>query len=291
MWTSSSRPLLAALGLLCLLFGGTSVAQENGDRLDQVQEKGVLRVAVYRDFPPYSYHAGGHYEGIDVDLAKALANRLKLGMNLMLITADESMGDDLRNAVWKGHYLGGGVADVMMHVPVDPAFARENDRAAIFSPYLDEHMAVAFDRDQVGDNAQLLDLYDKRIGVELDTNAAYFLSSAYHGRLRASAERFLSITEALAKLKEGKVAAVLASRPQLENGLGEALGKRFRIADAPLQGLFQKQWSVGLAVKAGNPRLQAALNDAMAQLRADGTLAEILGHYHVSRTAMVQLEP
>ena len=40
-----------------------------GDLLDAVQERGVLRVAVYDDFAPFS-EAG---KGIDVDLARALA--------------------------------------------------------------------------------------------------------------------------------------------------------------------------------------------------------------------------
>ena len=41
---------------------------------------------------------------------------------------DENMNDDLRNMVWKGHYLGYGPADVMLHVPVDNRLMAENDK-------------------------------------------------------------------------------------------------------------------------------------------------------------------
>ena len=44
------------------------------------------------------------------------------------------MNDDLRNMVWKGHYLGAQPSDVMMHVPVDEHLARANDKVRIFGP-------------------------------------------------------------------------------------------------------------------------------------------------------------
>jgi hypothetical protein len=73
--------------------------------LDTVTDRGVLRFAVYRDFPPFSHRAGGTLEGADVDLAKAIGAKLGLGVEFMELTADENMDDDLRNAVWKGPIL------------------------------------------------------------------------------------------------------------------------------------------------------------------------------------------
>ena len=46
--------------------------------LDTVTERGVLRFAVYRDFPPFSHRVGGTLEGADVDLAKAIGEKLGL---------------------------------------------------------------------------------------------------------------------------------------------------------------------------------------------------------------------
>ncbi|MFO1328447.1 MAG: hypothetical protein U1F56_13900 [Rubrivivax sp.] len=43
------------------------------------------------------------------------------------------MNDDLRNMVWRGHYLGFGPADVLMHVPVNRPLM-ENPRVEIFAP-------------------------------------------------------------------------------------------------------------------------------------------------------------
>ena len=50
--------------------GGVDLAaQEESDALARVEEKGVLRAAVYRDFAPYSYLKEGRYVGLDVDVA------------------------------------------------------------------------------------------------------------------------------------------------------------------------------------------------------------------------------
>jgi ABC-type amino acid transport substrate-binding protein len=68
----------------------------------KIAQSGGLKVAVYNEFAPFSN--GG--AGIDIDLAQALANKLGLRLNLLPFPAAEDLGDDLRNMVWKGHYLG-----------------------------------------------------------------------------------------------------------------------------------------------------------------------------------------
>ena len=88
----------------------------SADTLTSVRERGRLRVAVYNDFPPYAM-AGG--KGIDADIARAIAAKLGVTAEVVGYNADEDMNDDLRNMVWKGHYLGTQPSDVMMHVPVD----------------------------------------------------------------------------------------------------------------------------------------------------------------------------
>lgn len=273
-------------GLLLVLTCNALAQEGQGDRLDRVNEKGVLRVAVYRDFPPYSFSDSGHYRGIDVDLAHALAKRMGLGVSVMPITADETMEDDLRNAVWKGHYLGGGVADVMMHVPVDENFAKANRKVEILAPYLAEHVAVAVNVKRVAAGTAFMDLNRYKIGVELDTIADHYLSAAYGGRFLASLVRFRSVSEATAALRSGRVTAVVAPRPEIEYGLADADAAAYRVSPIRMQGLFHGQWSVGLAVASGNPKLRDALANAMGEVRSDGTLRHILAQYRVSSEEM-----
>ena len=123
---------LAALPLMAAL-------PARADALETIRQRGRLRVAVYTDFAPYSM-AGA--KGIDADLGRALAAKLGVSAEIVAYNADEDMNDDLRNMVWKGHYLGYGPADVMLHVPVDKYFMQQNKQALIFAPYMREQVVL-----------------------------------------------------------------------------------------------------------------------------------------------------
>ena len=113
--------------------------------LERVRERGALTVGIYQDMPPF--HAGG--KGIDIELAQALAESLGVRLSLLPFHADENMGDDLRHMVWRGHYLGYGPADVLLHVPVDRPLMEANPQVAVLAPYCRERVAIARRLDRV----------------------------------------------------------------------------------------------------------------------------------------------
>ena len=105
---------LTAAMLTNLLYSSAAQARS----YDDVMASGFIEVAVYNKFPPYSFKdENGVAKGIDVELAQHIARQMKLEVKLRWMTPDETLDDDLRNHVWKGHYLGRTVADVMMRVP------------------------------------------------------------------------------------------------------------------------------------------------------------------------------
>ena len=91
--------------------------------------------------PPF--HVAG--KGIDVELAQALADALGVKLSLLPLNADENMADDLRNMVWRGHYLGDGPADVLMPVPVDRPLMDADPQVSIFAPCYRERIVFAID--------------------------------------------------------------------------------------------------------------------------------------------------
>ena len=129
------------LSVSFLVFSGISYAQQAAPK---TIISGTLKVAVYNDFAPFAEKGAG----LDVDIAAALAKKMALQLSVLPFNAGDDVGDDLRNMVWKGHYLGYGPADVMMHVPVDASLANRNDKVTIFAPYLRESVRVV--RDVVG---------------------------------------------------------------------------------------------------------------------------------------------
>jgi len=272
---SKRRRLLAALGTWML----ASALAVRADAPAAAVEP--LRIAVYNDFPPYSFQG----KGIDVELARAIADRLGRQPEIVWFNADEDMNDDLRNMVWKGHYLGTRPADVMMHVPADENLARSNEQVRIFGPYHVETVAVARDPHRVpplaGSAAVALEVFTReKVGVELASLMDSFLMGALNGRLRDNVVHYRSVMAAADGLRAGEVAAIMATRAELEAAL--AGQSRFAITVLQMPELRVGHWPVGMAVKADRGQLADAVTGALAALQSDGTVARIFARYGVT---------
>ncbi len=183
--------------------------------LERVRQRGILNVAVYHDLPPF--HVAG--KGIDVDLAAALAEGLGVQPSLLPLRADEELADDLRHAVWRGHYLGWGPADVMLHVPVDPPLRDANPQVLIFGPYYRERVMLAWDRERGPAPESLAALQGVPVAVPGQSLAGWLLIGADGGILRASLNtRHVDGVAAAAALKAGTGAAAAGMASELESG-------------------------------------------------------------------------
>ena len=255
--------------------------------LDDVVARGVVRIAVYRDFPPFSYREDGVLKGTDVDLGKAIGEKLGLRVDFMELTADETMDDDLRNAVWKGPILGGGVADIMMHVPVNRTFAQRNDLVVIFGAYQRETYAVARDPARVSETAGFPVFQTEKVGVELDTVPDFYLSGAFGGRLAANVVHYTNVGQAVAGLRAGAVAAVFAPLSELEGALGPDRAK-FPIGSMPAPNLTPAEWPIGLAVKHDARDLGYRVGDIVTELLESGNVTEIYGNHGLTHNRPAQ---
>ncbi len=250
------------------------------DALDDIRSKGSLRVAVYNNFAPYSNQG----KGIDVELAEALGKHLGLATQVVGYNADEDMDDDLRNMVWKGHYLGAQPSDVMMHVPVDSYLQGKNDKVKIFGPYHLETIAVA--RVQRigpirGSAATALEVFTReKIGVEGRSLADAFLLGVLNGRLRENVMHFTSVAGAIDKMKAGEIAAVMGPRSEIEVALGK--DPRFVIEAVQMPELKINNWPLGMAVKAEENALAETLAGALRELQRNGTVAAIFARHGVT---------
>ncbi|MFH1869826.1 MAG: transporter substrate-binding domain-containing protein [Pseudomonadota bacterium] len=271
VWRSFLQGIPAAAALGMFVFVAVPLAHaEELSALEKIRQSGVLKVALYKNFAPFS-HDG---RGVDVDLAEALAAKLGVKMSPLWFDADENMEDDLRNMVWKGHYLGYGPADVMMHAPIDPAYMARVDRVKFFAPYHRERYAIARQLDKLPTLDSFEPFEKLPLGIEGDTLAASVMLSADGGRYRNTIKTFRSAGDAVAALKAGAVAAVLAQQGELEGGLkGDA---RMAIDLPPHPILQKRQWPLGLAVKKQSDDLAQALQAAINELMADGTLKTIM---------------
>jgi ABC-type amino acid transport substrate-binding protein len=241
-----------------------------------LREAGVLTVAVYRDFSPFSRASSGGLDGIDVSLARALAQRLNLTLKLLPFNAGEDMADDLRNMVWRGDVLHYGPADVMLHVPVDRRFSAANEQALIFAPYYRESLVLVRDTRVLPVAPSAGDLIGKLVAAEQGTAAASALLGAEGGALRETTKMTPTPQAALELLLNGQIAAALVTRAQAEGALRSAVPRStYAISQLTLNGIPQNGWVVGMAVKAQNTELAGQIAQALQSLSAGGQLREI----------------
>jgi len=245
-----------------------------------VKEKGYLRIAVYKNYAPFSYHANGKLQGIEVDLGKLLA--LKLGVDPLIwaIGADENMEDDLRNTIWKGHYLGGGTADVMLHVPVHKDFVEDNDHVIIDNAYFTEEIVAI--RHNSYASIPLIQLFaNNKIGVELDTLSDFYLVGAQGGLFNDNILHYAGVSEAVQAMINGEVSCVVAPRSQIESALS-GLRDEYLFSNVTMPLSYQAKWVVGMAVKDDRNELMITLKKALNEIEASGELADLFKKYNIS---------
>ena len=263
------RQLLAVSALATAGLATPPALAQEPTALARIRTRGTLVVAVYNDLPPFN-SAG---QGIDVALAQALASQLGLKLSLLPFAAGENMNDDLRNMVWKGHYLGFGPADVLLHVPVDKPLMAENPRALIFAPYYRERVLIARNIAQAPHLNTLDDLAGLRIAVPGQSLAGWLLIGAEGGKYQPQlSTKWADGTQAAAALLRGEVAAEAGQSSELESVLGG--DARFVIEALPLPRM-RDGWVIGCAVKRESEDLARELQQAMNTLADNGELARM----------------
>jgi len=268
--TPTRRDCLRWFGAACAAGAAGAPLRLSATPLSRVRERGVLTVGLYHDMPPF--HVGG--EGIDVELARSLAQSLDVKLALLPFHADENMDDDLRHMVWRGHYLGYGPADVLLHVPVDRPLMEGNPQVSILAPYCRERVVMAHRLDRVPRLDTLSQLADQPVAVPGQSLAGWLLIGADGGAYRNQLNtRWKDGAEAARALLRGEVAAAAGLASELESVLrGDP---RFAMAPLPSPRAPRDGWAVGMAVKRDAGELAQALQRAVNELAASGRLRQM----------------
>lgn len=269
------RSLLGAAAALGAGLVLPAAAQER-TALERVRHRGSLVVGLYHDMPPF--HVAG--KGIDVEIGQALAKALGVNYSALPFNAGEDMKDDLRNMVWRGHYLGFGPADVLLHVPVDRPLMAASPQVEIFAPYWRERIVLARDRQKVPSAESLKDFAGQRIAVPGQSLAGWLLIGADQGAYREQlTTRWKDGTEAALALKRGEVSGAAGNASEIEHVL--AGDPRYAIEPLPVPRM-REGWAVGMAVKRDASDLARALQAAVNQLVESGAIREMFARANVS---------
>jgi ABC-type amino acid transport substrate-binding protein len=281
------RQVLA--GLLPLLGGLPLLAKAQTELTDlaRIRATGVLKVAVYKDNAPFSDGPANDVKGLDVSIAAALARQLNLKLALLPFDAGENMNDDLRNMVWRGHYLGYGPADVMLQVPGDKYLMARNRQVLILAPYMRQSLVLVYDTTRIADVNSPDDLKGLALAAERGAGATSALMGYNGGLLRAQVGIHNTGTQAVQAMLDGKAVAAYVTRAQAESVLSRAEVKpgQYRLTPLALSGIPDTGWPVGMAIKAEHKELGQALETALQSMRSSGELLAIFKQHGMTLTA------
>ena len=216
--------------------------------------EGKLTMSTNAQFPPYEMVADdGSFEGIDIEVAQAIAD--KLGLELVV---DDMDFDASLLAVQNGK------SDmVMAGVTVNP------DRQAVmdFTESYANGVQVVIVKE--GSDVTLDNLGDQMIGTQRGTTGYIYCTDDFGEENVIAYDDGLTAVQAL---NNGQVDAVV---------IDNAPAKEFVAANPGLKILdtayAQEDYAIGVAK--GNTELLNAINGALEELQADGTLQSIVDKY------------
>ncbi len=235
--------------------GGTGA---RGTTLKDVKDEGVLTVATEGTYPPFTFHEGGSGEltGYDVEIAEAVGKELGVDVEF-----EETQWD----AIFAG--LEAGRFDMIANqVSITP----EREQDYVFSaPYTFSKGVVVVNE---GDSSisSFDDLEGKTTAQSLTSN--WYELAEQSG---ANIENVEGWAQAVTLLQQGRVDATVNDELTFldyQNAEGGDTGLEVAATtDDEARNAF--------AFRAGSDDLAGAVDDALEQLRKDGTLTEISEKY------------
>lgn len=247
---------LTALMLVGMLAG--CAASEDNNTLTTV-EPGKLIMSTNAAFPPYEMVADdGSFEGIDVEIAAAIAE--KLGLELVV---DDMDFNAALLAVQEGK------SDIVM-----AGVSVTEDRLLVmnFSDSYATGVQVVIVKE--GSDVTMDNLGEKMIGTQEATTGYLYASDTPEdgGYGEDHVTAFPNGASAVQALLNGQVDCVIIDSAPAQEYVAANPGLTI------LEGNWvEEQYAIGL--NKNNPELQEAVNNALAELIADGTVQSIIDKY------------
>ncbi|MFR1974766.1 MAG: transporter substrate-binding domain-containing protein [Oscillospiraceae bacterium] len=261
--------MLAMVMALSLMACGKPAENDNSANDNNTNTDGdatatrTFVMGVDAEYPPFSYLGeDGQYTGFDVEVCKAVCDLLGWDLQVFGVNWDQKLVQlDAKecDCVWSGMTI----LDSMKEAGY-----------VISAPYYDNTQVIMVK--EGSDIKSSADLAGKVVAVQLGTSGEALLADG--GDLADLAATFADLTtcdsflKCFTELGGGAVDAVIVDKP-VAVSYAES-NKGFTVLD---EGLGAEQY--GIAFRAGDEELCATVEDAVAQLVANGTYAEIAAKY------------
>ncbi len=241
---------VVVLAALCLgLMAGCGASSKG-----MTVNAGKLTMGTNAYFPPYEYYEGGNIIGIDADIAAAVANKLGLELEIedmefdSLITAVQAKKIDM----------------ALAGMTVTP----ERKNNVNFSNSYAQGVQVVVVPEN-SDIASVDDLSGKKIGVQLATTGDIYACDDFGAD---NVEEYNKGNDAIMALVSGKIDAVIIDNEPAKAYVAANEGLKILDTEYVVE-------DYAAAINKDNDELLAAVNKALEELKADGTLQAIVDKY------------
>lgn len=246
------KKLMLVLGLITVLLAAGCGGQET-TTWEQIKEEGELVVGMSADYKPFEYHdEDDKIVGFDVDVARAIAD--ELGVELKLKdTAFDGIIPGLKSEKY----------DMIMSAMT---ITEKRKKAVDFTnSYFDAGQVIAVNKD----NNQIKgpeDLEGKVVGVQLGTTGDLKVSEDIEGIKEV--KRYKKIPQAYIDLQNERLDAVVNDYPVTARYIQK--NPEVKIVGEP----FTSE-KYGIAVRKGDDELLTKVNEALKEVKEDGTYDEV----------------
>ena len=216
------------------------------------KESDTVKMITEATFPPYEFLRGQEIVGIDVEICRAIAQKLGKGFQCETVDFDSVIPAVISG---KAHLAAAGIT-----------VTEDRKKNVDFSvPYVKTGIVVIYKKDNPFKDKE--QLKGKKIGVQAGTTSETFVTD----ELKQEPERTKSPAEAVAALKAGRVEFVIADIDPAKNCVkGE---------DSLALSDFITSEEYAIAIKKGQPELLKTINETIAEIKADGRLAKWVKEY------------
>lgn len=264
---------VAMLFSVCMLAGCTDNTTNNNEETSTDEDvsaaadsmtatDGVLVMATNAAFPPYEFKEGENFAGIDVEIAEKIAE--KLGMTLEI--KDVEFGS-IVGGVQTGKFDMGMAGMTVTDERLESVNFSTSYATGIQVVIVAEDSAITSLDDLKADGSM-------KYGVQQDTTGDIYASDTVEngGYGEDNVIRYKTGADAVQALVAGKVDAVIIDNEPAKSYV--AANDGLKILDA--------EWAVedyAICIAKENTALLDAVNGALAELEADGTIDTIIAKY------------
>ncbi len=221
---------------------------------------GTLMVGIEIGYPPMEYfdEDGATPIGFDVELATALAE--KLGLELQLV-----------DTAWDGIFAGVDTDKYDVIMSCVSWTEGRNENYLLSKTYVANAPVIVVPNES--EIADIMDLEGKSVAVQMETTADYLIQRYVGEGLNTDLRQFEKVINAFDELKTGRVDAVCTDSVVAAYYLGDEATNYKTVWEA------DEKEPICMCFKKGNDGLKNAMEAALDELRADGTLGEIATKY------------